>query len=214
MAKLLITRPLYEGTTHYLFFWSNTVIEFAKTKSYDILDLKIKKANRKTLESYLSNNKPNFVILNGHGSSDLIAGQDDEIIIKVGENEKILKGTIVYALSCKTGQILGPKSIDGGTISYIGYKEDFSFWGNSSYTARPHTDPRAKLFFEPSNLIPLSLLKGHDVREACEKAKNAFRENAIKLITSDSPDKFVVPDLIWNMVHLSSFGDDNAKVEQ
>lgn len=210
MASLLITRPLYEGTTHYLFFWSNQIIDFAKSKSYDILDLKTKKANRKTLESYLNNNKPTLVVLNGHGSSDLIAGQDDEVIIKVGENEEILKGTIVYALSCKTGQVLGPKSIDKGTISYIGYKEDFNFWGNSTYTSRPHTDPRAKLFFDPSNLIAISLMKGRSIKDSCEKAKNAFRENAVKLIASNSPEQFVVPDLIWNMIHLSHFGDADA----
>ncbi|MBU3979546.1 hypothetical protein KJ980_01695 [Patescibacteria group bacterium] len=212
MASLLVTRPLYEGTTHYLFFWNEAVINFAKSKSYKILDLKIKRANRKNLESYLRNKKPNLVLLNGHGSSDLITGQDDEVIIKVGENEELLKGTIVYALSCKTGQILGPKSIDKGTIAYIGYKENFNFWTNSSYVSRPNSDPRARLFFEPSNQIGLSLLKGRSVQEACHKAKNAFRENATKLIVTNSLDQFVIPDLLWNMVHLAHFGDNDAAI--
>lgn len=213
MARLLITRPLYEGTTHYLFFWNEDVINFAKRRSYKIVDLKTKKANRKTLESYLNKIKPNLILLNGHGSSDLIAGQDDEVIIKVGENEELLKGTIVYALSCKTGQILGPKSIEKGTISYIGYKEDFNFWVNSTHSSRPNSDPRAKLFLGPSNKIALSLLKGHSVKDSCNKAKEAFRENARKLIATNSPDQFVIPDLIWNMVHLTHFGDGNAVVE-
>lgn len=212
MASLLITRPLYEGTTHYLFFWSQDVINFAKSKSYKILDLKRKKANRKALESYLKSKQPNLVLFNGHGASDLIAGQDDEVIIKAGENEALLKGTVVYALSCKTGKVLGPKSIDKGTIAYIGYKEDFNFWTNSSYTSRPNNDPRAKLFLEPSNQIALSLLKGHSAKEACDKAKNAFRENVTKLIATNSPDQFVMPDLIWNMVHLAHFGDGDAVV--
>lgn len=109
MASLLITRPLYEGTTHYLFFWSEDVISFARSKSYKILDLKTKKANRKNLESYLKSKQPSLVLFNGHGASDLIAGQNDEVIIKVGENEALLKGAVVYALSCKTGKVLGPK---------------------------------------------------------------------------------------------------------
>lgn len=210
MASLLITRPLYEGTTHYLYFWSENVIDFAKSKSYKILDLKTKKANRKTLESYLNNRRPNLIFLNGHGSSDLIFGQDDEVIIKVGENEHLLKGTIVYALSCKTGQVLGPKSVDKGTISYIGYKEDFNFWINSNHISRPNNDPRAKLFLDTSNKIALSLLKGHSVKEACSKARDEFRETARNLAATNSPDQFVIPDLLWDMVHLAYFGDEDA----
>lgn len=151
-------------------------------------------------------------MLNGHGSSDSIAGQDDEILIKVGENEGLLKDKIVYALSCKTGQVLGPKSVTVGAISYIGYKEDFNFWRNATYSTRPLSDPRAKLFFDSSNQIGLSLLKGHTVKESYLRAKNAFLKNIQQLVVSNSPDQFIIPDLIWDMVHLDYFGSDRASV--
>lgn len=209
---LLITRPLYELTTHYLFYWNKKVINLAKTRGYKVLDLHTKKANKKTFTSYIRSRQPNLVLLNGHGSSDFVSGQNNEIIIKVGDNERLLKNKIVYALSCKTGQILGPKSVQAGAVSYIGYKEDFNFWGNSTYSARPLSDPRAKLFFVPSNQIGISLLKGHTVENACKRAKNTFLKNVQKLVVTNSSDQFIIPDLLWNMTHLHYFGNAKATI--
>lgn len=213
MVILLITRPLYDSTTHYLYFWNQKVIEVAIKKRHKVLDLKVKKANKKTLESYIKSRNPNILLFNGHGTSDSITGQNHETLIKVGDNEAILKNKIVYALSCKTGQVLGSKSVLIGAIAFIGYKEDFNFWLNSSFMSRPLEDPRAKLFFEPSNQIGISILKGHTVKESYLRAKNLFLKNIQKLVTSNSPDQFVIPDLIWDMVHLGYHGSDSAYVD-
>lgn len=212
MVTLLITRPLYELTTHYLFYWNEKIIDLAKRKGYKVLDLHTKRANKKTFTSYVKNRRPKFILLNGHGSSDLVTGQDNEVIIKVGDNEELLIDKIVYALSCKTGQILGPKSVQAGAVSYIGYKEDFNFWGNSTYSARLLSDPRAKLFFNPSNQIGISLLKGHTVEYACKKAKSAFLKSIQKLVVTNSSDQFVIPDLLWNMTYLDYFGSASATI--
>ena len=212
MLTLLITRPRYETTTHYLFFWSKKIIETAVAKSFKVIDLKENRANKKELTSIIIKTKPDLVILNGHGDSDLITGQNDEVLIKVGENEELLAGKIVYALSCKTARSLGPKSVAKGTKCYIGYKEDFVFFYNNSYFTRPLLDPWAGLFLEPSNQLAISLIKEHTVQEACEKIKDIYLKNIQELIVNKSSDNFLIPSLLWNMQYLTCIGDQFSRV--
>lgn len=207
MTILVITRPNYEKTTYYLFHWNKKILQEARGKKVKVLDLAEDRANKKELESVLSKMKPQLVILNGHGSSDFITGQNQEILIKVGENEELLQGSIVYALSCKTSQVLGPASVKKGCKSYIGYTEDFTFWFKNP---RPLDDTWARLFLEPSNSIPIGLIKGHAVKEVFEKAKSLYLKNIQTLIVTKSPDSFLIPDLLWNMNHLSFDGAGNS----
>lgn len=210
MLTLLITRPRYEPTTHYLFFWSKKIIEAALTKNLKVIDLKENRANKKELTSIINKIKPELVVLNGHGDADLITGQNGEVLIKVGENEKLLTGKIVYALSCKTAKSLGPKSVAEGTRCYIGYKEDFLFFHKN--VTRPLEDPWAGFFLEPSNQIAISLIKQHTPQEACEKTRNMYLKNIQELIVSNSPDSFLIPHLLWNMQFLTCLGDQSCVV--
>lgn len=209
MTTLVITRPNYEKTTYYLFHWNKKVIASAKAKQITVIDLSEEKANKKNLTNALTKKKPELVILNGHGSEDLITGQNDEVLIKANENEDLLKGKVVYALSCKTAKVLGPASIQKGTKAYIGYKEDFTFWFKSS---RPLKDKWACLFLEPSNAIPLGLIKGHSIEEVFLKAKSLYLKNIRNLIATGSTDNFLIPDLVWDMNNLIILGNFNFKV--
>lgn len=83
---------------------------------------------RYEITTVINKTKPELIVLNGHGDADLITGQDNEILIKTGENEGLLTGKIIYALSCRTAKILGPKSIEKKTKCYLGYTEDFVFF--------------------------------------------------------------------------------------
>jgi len=212
MLTLLITRPLYEHTTHYLAHWSKKIIDFAKAKGHQVIDVKEKRVNRKTFESMLRKMNPALVLLNGHGEAEMVYGQNNEPILIAGENEDLLADRTVYALSCKSTQIVGRKSIENGAKTYIGYKEDYVFYWHSQYAAKPLDDPRARLFLEPSNLISLSLLKGHTAQEACEKSKEAILRNIQYLTATNSPDQFMIPDLLWNMENLECLGEQNSRV--
>ena len=209
MKKLVITRPNYEKTTYYLFHWSKKILQEAQDKKVTTLDLAENRATKKDLETALFKVKPELVVFNGHGSANFITGQNNEVLIQVGENEHLLKGKIVYALSCKTAQNLGPASISVGCKSYIGYSEDFTFWFKSP---RPLDDPWAHYFLNPSNSIPIGLLKGHTTQEVIEKAKSMFLKNIQNLIAVKSADSFLIPDLLWDMNNLCQFGDGSSKI--
>lgn len=212
MQALLITRPQYEITTYYLFYWSKPVISTANQMGIKVIDLDRNRATKKELTSVIKKINPILILFNGHGDESSIAGHEGEVLIKAGENEILLKGRVVYALSCSSGKELGPKTIESGTLTYIGYKEDFVFWTNEHFSSKPLEDPRAKLFLEASNQIALSLFKGSTTLEALKGAKQMFLRNTQSLLASNSEDRFLVPYLIWDMQHLVLLGNQTVTI--
>lgn len=208
----LITRPNYDIATHYLFAWSGIIIKLAREKNIQVLDLRKEKANKKELESRLNKMKPGLVIFNGHGSADSIAGHDDKILIKAGDNEFLLKSKIIYAISCRSADKLGPKSIRSGAFAYIGYVQDFIFCSDNHKIARPLTDKIAKWFLEPSNQVAISLLKANTAGKSSLNSKKFFARNIQKLLSSKNLPEFTqyAKYLWWDMKHQVCLG--NKKV--
>lgn len=197
---ILITRPDHDITTRYLKFWNKKVIEIASDKGIKILDLEGIKANRNETESRLKKMSPAFVFLNGHGDSDCVAGYNDEILVRAGENEKLLKDKIVYALSCKSASKLGRASVKSGAKAYIGYIEDFIFCHENNKLNNPLSDKTAELFLKPANQVSLSLIKGNSGEESCKKSKRYFLKNIQKLLSSSSennPQSTQYAQFLW-----------------
>lgn len=205
---LLITRPRYDETTHYLFSWSQEVIELARKKGIQVLDLAKKRANKKEFTSIVSKKQPSFIFFNGHGKADAIYGHDNETLVRVGENENLLKSKVIYALACKSAKKLGAQSIKTGTISYLGYTDDFVFLYTLEKISKPLTDSLAALFLGPSNQLVRSLLKGHPANDSLKRSRDAFIKNIQGLLTSESsPYDYALPYLIWDVKHLVCLGN-------
>ncbi|MFH1413189.1 MAG: hypothetical protein ABIG10_04190 [bacterium] len=209
---LLITRPDHDKATRYLSAWSDKIIQMAGVKDIPVFDLKRKKANKEDLTSFLKKKDPALVILNGHGNIDEVTGHNNKLLVKAGENEHILKGRIIYALSCSSALILGKKSISAGALSYIGYEKDFMLCNDSHKIARPLQDKVAKLFLEPSNQICKSLLKGNTCGKASENSKKIFAKNIRMLLSSDAPlgSSEYAKFLWWDMKAQVCLGDMEA----
>jgi hypothetical protein len=137
-------------------------------------------------ESMLAKQTPDVVFLNGHGSEEAVTGHNGEVILRAGENEYRLSEKIVYALSCRSASVLGVWSVEKGTRAYIGYTEDFIFMYTSEKRTRPEEDKTAALFLEPSNQVPLTLIKGNSASSAHQSAKKAFARNIQKPLTSQT----------------------------
>lgn len=175
--SLLITRPFYDLATTYLFNWSEDVINYAKNKNINIIDLKRKDANRNTLEERLIANDPVFVIFNGHGNENCITGlSKDHILVQTNDNEKILKSRIVYSISCKSAKVLGHSCIDNGTEAFIGFDKGFAFWHDETRETNPKKDKVAAEFLDIINSISFSVLNGSTAEDAVKKAKVAFEK--------------------------------------
>ncbi len=197
--SILITRPRYEKVTHYLYYWSDVIVAEAKKRTGGVIDLQKEKASRKLIESYLAKQKPEIVIFNGHGNDVCVTGHDEEVLIESGVNSDLLKDKVVYMRSCDSGKILGPQAIKEGAKAFIGYTELFRFWTDNNSVKSPLKDEYAIPFFETSNQVALSLVKGKSAREAHEDSLKVYEKIIGKLLTSDVSNSFVVSDLIWNM---------------
>ena len=193
---LLLTRPNYDPATNYLYFWSKFIV--TPTHGFKILDLKDKKANNQTFTSYIKKHQPFVVVFNGHGNDKTILGQDGEILIESGINDGLLKGKIIYARCCEAGKLLGPSCVRKGARAFIGYKKKYYLCYSESHISRPLQDPVAKLFLEPSNLVPQSILKGNTTKLAYEKSQKAILRNIQYMVsTAASDDQRDAAPYLW-----------------
>lgn len=174
---LLITRPNHDPGTNYLFYWSAVVIDIAKEKGINVLDLEKKKAIKKNFDSYIKRNDPKLIFLNGHGDQENVTGFDDEPLITKNKDENLLIKRIIYARSCDAATQLGDSVVKNGALAFIGYKKSFRLGYAPTSITRPLQDKVAELFLIPSNLIPISILKGNSVEHANNNSLSAMWRN-------------------------------------
>ncbi len=214
MSRILITRPEHDPLTRHLSIWNSKIIEQADSKGHTVTDLHKEKANKKEFEGRMKKLNPDLVLLNGHGGDTSVTGHNNEIIVKEGENSKLLKNKITYAVTCSSAKVLGESCADSKT-TYIGYDEYFVLNLDRRFFSDPLRDEKAGRFLELSNKVALSLIKGHTAKEASESSKKAFRDNIISLLTKSSPDVDEIDDakdLHWNMTHQVCLGNGDAKL--
>ena len=215
MSKaILVTRPEYDYTTRFISAWAVKVIDFAKSKGTSVFDLSKERATKREFESIVEKKHPRFIFLNGHGDDRMVTGQDEEVLVKCGENEKVLKSRIVYALSCRSAKELGPESVASGADAYIGYDEDFIFMYRNEKRLRPTEDKTAAMFLESSNQVAMSLLKGNSAQASHLSSRRAFIRSIQKLLTSKvaQEDSSAVRYLVWDMQHQVCLGDQEARI--
>lgn len=195
---LVITLPRYDDTTEYLSQFSQQIEKEANDKGVEIKKLKDKEATREEFEKIIKKLDYKMIVFNGHGSNDGINGYKDEIV-KVGENEGLLRERIVYARSCNAAVKLGEECTkDTKEGCFIGYNRPFQFYVDIKWTTNPLKDNTAKLFLEPSNLVPISIIKGNSAFNADENSKRQTLKNIKKILRSSNAESFKIAEALWN----------------
>ncbi|MFH1365090.1 MAG: hypothetical protein ABIH28_00710 [archaeon] len=195
---ILMTAPRHDITTKYLAVFSVPIGEDCDKKGILCKTLKNESANKEGFVKIINKLDYNMIIFNGHGSEEAIAGHKNEIIIKAGENENLLKERIVYARSCEAASILGEKIVENSKGCFIGYTLPFEFYYDENWVANPIKDNTAKLFLESSNLVPLSLIKGNSSNESHERAKRQMLKNIKKILRTKNKESFAIAESLWN----------------
>jgi len=214
MSRMIITRPEHDPATRYLSCWSDYIIKAADKKNIEVIDLHKEKAVKKELEGRLRKINPALVVLNGHGSDEYVCGHDNEELINTESNSDLLKGRVTYAVSCNSARKLGKACADKNT-AYIGYDESFVFNVERKYLSQPLRDRRAAQFLQPSNQVPLSLIKGHTAEESSGSSKRLFKETIRKLLPSTNSDPHAredTTDLFWDMNHQVCEGNGSLRI--
>ena len=208
---LLVVNAHHDNQTEYLTSWFEKVVEVAKKQSdIKILELKKEEANRKNLLEIVEKENPQFVIFNGHGSDDSIAGFDKEILVRCNDNESLLSGKIVHSMACRSANILGKRCITLGTKCFMGYKEDFELWSTRRENKEDQLqDQMAGLFLDPAYEAVIALVEGCTTGEAFQRSQNMYKENILALVTSKNTDHntFVAKSLFSNFQNQVCLGD-------
>ena len=211
MSSILFSRPSHDTTLAYLYYSSKKLIKLSQGKGHRTINREKQHANKKEILSIIKKQKPDFIMFNGHGSQDIIAGHKNEIIIS-GNNPQVLSDTITYSLTCSSGGKLGKLVVAKGGIRFIVYENDFNLGKDPDREASPRRDKIAKLFLEPSNILVKSLIEGFSVKKAVEKTKEKMEENIWYLgNTKEFPEaQFYAPFLFWNYLSLVVHGNENV----
>ena len=212
--SLLVTRPNYDSATNYLYHWSLAVIDEAKRKQVPVYDVRGEKATKATFTSYLRSKRPGFLFLNGHGDAFCITGQNNDVLLDDTVEKSLVSGSIIYARSCDSGRLLGNTLVKRGVTAFIGYARMFIVGTTRSKITKPLKDELAKLFLEPSNLIPTTILKGHTVGKAHERSKQEMIKNFRKMISSASTfEERYAARWLWSDIRSQVLlGDQNASL--
>ena len=202
----IVTAPDYDPMTRYLSAWARAFCENATKRGHNIYELDGRKASKVRLHGMIKKLKPEILFINGHGAEDKIAGHDNEIILDVND-VNILKSMVIYAVACKSAQLLGPEAVKKGARGFVGYMNDFILVSQPNKVGHPLEDTTAALFLEPSNDVIVSLMKGHSPVVAAKKGRASFTESIKKALNSDiqSDDDKFIPYLHWNRMSLASF---------
>ncbi|MBI3051105.1 hypothetical protein HYY74_01470 [Candidatus Woesearchaeota archaeon] len=210
--RILFTRPEHDKVTFYLSCWAHELLVQAKNKGHHIIDVGAEKAIKSVLEEYLIKSNPRLVLLNGHGNREAVGGHKDELLIIKAQNDHLLAGKIIYALSCHSAAELGPSAVASGATAFIGYNAPFCFLTDKNRECTPDNDPLANIFKEASNQIGLSLIKGKTVQSAYQTSQNKFQQLIRKHGSSDStPEaKEIRFWLFWDMKSQVAHGEQGA----
>lgn len=191
--QVLLTNPETDILTYYLSVWTSDLLRKCKNKTNKYYHLEREKVTRKKFESILNKRSIDLVLLCGHGEADMVFG-NDEAILDIN-NDFLLKGKTIHALSCRSAKELGVDAANKGANAYIGYREDFiAFLDNSKRISKPLKDETAALFLDAAFAVPKVLLKGGDADEAVALAKKEYDKSIKKAINSDvqsDADQFI-----------------------
>lgn len=207
---ILITRPRHDPITRYFYEWSGEIKKFAESKGFTALDLRAEKATRGHFESYLKKHHPSFLFLNGHGNADVISGHDNQVLVDI---TSAIETSVIYARSCDAAKTLGVYLVNNGVKAFIGYKKKF-ICGVAGRSSELLEDEIARLFLEPSNLIPSTLLKLHNAEEAHSRSLDAMYRNFRRMISSTaSREERYAARWLWSNIHGQVLlGDKTAKI--
>lgn len=195
---LIITLPRHEYAVEYLTISSKSIILEANKKNLKVKELKGEDANQKNFEAFIKNLNYKLVVFNGHGSEDTITGHDNNPLVQFGVNDSLLQGRITYARSCWAACVLGKESMKRGKGCFIGYALPFMFYIDDQWRANPHKDKVAPIFLEPSNLVPISIIKGNVAFQAHENSKKQILKTIKKILRAGSDEAFLFAEKLWN----------------
>lgn len=189
------------------------VSEEALLRGVHLIELQKEQAEKEPVWNTLATLNPIFVNGFGHGNGDVYTGDSEEVIFST-DDCSILAGRVVYLLSCKTAQRLGPAAVANGAIAYGGFVISWT-WMANDLTADPYQDWYAEGFYQASNAFPIALLRGYTIGQAKDKSIEEYNRWIEIWETERADDKYAaeaIKYLLYDRDGLTVLGDTTATI--
>lgn len=195
---IIVTMPRYDDVTEYLSQFSKEIIKEAKKEGLPYKELIDKEVTKEQFEAIAKSLPYSLVVLNGHGTDKEILGQNSKPIISEGVNDDLLAGRITYARACEAGASLGKSVVKDGESCFIGYELAFQFYADVTWATNPLKDNTARLFLDPSNSVPISLINGKSTIDADKISRRMIIKNLNKVLRNINKESLAVAEALWN----------------
>jgi hypothetical protein len=148
------------------------------------------------------------IIIVGHGDSDVVTGQNDGTILKVGEyNDAEIKDKVIYCFSCQSADNLGPDLIAHGAAAFLGWTDDYLWLLDDTKLMTPWNDDMAAPCMMPVIEGLNALLDGKTVSEVRQIQLDSYSDYAANL------DDELIKDLVlFNQSNFVLYGDPQASI--
>lgn len=127
-------------------YWLGLAKADVASLGYQIIDSSGPYATSYSFFDTMLTHKPDLIIADGHGDPNTLTGQGLESVLRSCYNNDVLSGKVMCALSCLTGQNLGPDSRNKSARAYMGFVNEFTWMVSPPYN--PASDPVALSFQE------------------------------------------------------------------
>lgn len=107
--------------------WLGLAMGDVSTLGLQVIDSSGAYATPYSFFTTMQNYNPDIVIADGHGDPNTLTGQGLQEVLKACFNNEVLSGKIMCAVSCLTGQGLGPDSRNKQADAYIGFVNPFQW---------------------------------------------------------------------------------------
>ena len=206
----IFIRPDYELATRYGASWQTKVVDAANTIGLPYIDLYKENATKANFFSNLESQDPILVNIFGHGNYNVIACQNNELLLQGGVNSNLLANRVIYNLSCRAGRDLGRTAFNEGALSFLGYDEDFIFVISSGNhpdggMSNPLVDETSRGFFESHNSASISFIEGATTLESYYVSQGVFNE---WIEVWEEIDSQVAGFLVWDRDHQILYGEE------
>jgi hypothetical protein len=171
---LVANRCDYEQATHWGAYWTKWgVLDYAALCDPPVpaVDLYAAQASQSGWRSAIVDNNAIFVCGVGHGNEYVFTGQNEEILLDVGNpyDLTLMQGRYGSFLSCVFGQA-SEAFVGSGMLGFFGYTD--TYW----FMAAIYPNSLATPFFTSHFTFDRALLAGKSMREAFDLCTAAYNE--------------------------------------
>ena len=137
-------KPLFDMATIYSSYWLTLAAQDVAALGYTVIQSAGEYATKYSFFDNVSKYNPELIVADGHGDPSTLTGQGLQEVLTSCFNNEVLSGRMMCSISCLTGQVLGPNSVEKQARAYIGFVNEFTWTVLPPYN--PGNDPSAYPF--------------------------------------------------------------------